>query len=103
MGFTWDVRFSNDSLEEYDYYEFDFHESVSGAHGDGRILGGNSVLNLTTGNQMPRIWSENHGAVWVTTSSNKSWGGDIQWRFEVASDSGEFRPQESTNKLDFEL
>ena len=105
MGFTWDVSFSSDSFEEYDFYELDFHESVSGAHGDGRILGGNSVLNLTTENQMLRDWSENHGAgaAWVTTSTNKSWGGDIQWRFEVAPDSGEFRPQKSTNQLDFEL
>lgn len=105
IAFTWEVRFSNDSFEEYDYYELNLHESVSGAHGDGRILGGNSVLNLTTGNQMLRDWSENHGAgaVWVTTSTNKSWGGGIQWRFEVAPDSGEFRPQESTNQLDFEL
>jgi hypothetical protein len=105
MSFTWEVRFSNESLEEYDYYEFYFHESVSGAHGEGRILGGTSVLNLTTTDQMLRTWNEYHGAgaVELTVSSNTSWGGDFQWRFAVAPDSGIFQPQLATNKLDFEL
>jgi hypothetical protein len=105
MGFTWEVRFSNDSIEEYDYYEFNFHEAVSGAAGDGRILGGNSILNLTTTDQMLRTWSEYHGAgaVEMSVLSNTSWGGDFQWRFAVAPDSGEFQPQLHTNKLDFEL
>ncbi len=105
MSFTWEVRFSNESLEKYDYYEFYFHESVSGAHGEGRILGGNSVLNLTTTDQMLRTWNEYHGAgaVELSVSSNASWGGDFQWRFAVAPGSGIFQPQLATNKLDFEL
>ncbi|UCH03920.1 MAG: hypothetical protein JSW05_10055 [Candidatus Thorarchaeota archaeon] len=105
MSFTWEVRFPNDSLDGYDYYELYFHEMVSGTEEGTRILGGNSVLNFTTRDQMLATWSEYHGAgaVLMTTSFNNSWGGDFQWRFEVAPDSGEFKPQLYSNKLDFEL
>lgn len=105
LGFTWEVRLLSDSLDEHDYYEFNFHESVSGAYADGRILGGDSVLSFATADQMLRDWTECYGAgaVELTTSANNSWGGDFQWRFAVAPDSEGFQPQKATNKLDFDL
>jgi hypothetical protein len=108
IGLTWDLLFSGNT-SEYDYYEFTLHELVRGSAADeggvGWIEGGRTLLDLRTTSLMTRDWSESHGegAVQVTTSTNTSWNGNIEWRFSILSGSGAFNPRQASNLIDFSL
>ena len=108
IGLTWDIHFSGNN-SEYDYYELALLELVRGSAADegevGWILGGRTLIDLRSASLMTSEWSETHGegAVQVSTSTNSSWNGSIEWRFSILQGSGAFHPQQASNLIHFYL
>jgi hypothetical protein len=100
VGLTWELFLSGED-ENYDYYELEIIQSVSGALGDGLITSGESFLELAETNQSIYECSEEHGAGAVESNliSNSSWGGSIFLHFNVLPGFGEFRPQNASNLI----
>jgi hypothetical protein len=108
FALTWQLNLAeNDS--EYDYYDFIFHESLRGSAADigevGWIEGGRTLVDLRSDKLMIRDASETHGegAVQATISTNATWNGSVEWRFNVLLGSGSFHPREASNTIHFAI
>ena len=108
IGLNWDIDLVSNT-SEYDYYEFSLRENVRGSAADigevGWIEGGQTLIDLRSDNLMVVDSSEAHGeeAVQVTTSTDASWNGSIEWRFGVLLGSGTFHPREASNGIHFTI
>lgn len=108
IGLTWSLLLL-DNTSEYDTYEFALYESVRGSAADeggvGWIEGGRTFIELRSENLMLIDWSDSYGegAVEVTASTNSSWDGSIEWRFQIMPGAGTFNPRAATNVIDFSL